>query len=121
MRLRPFASRAALLKYSRGLAPGVTRKEIEEYLRTRHTSFNRRCCIESHDTFSDLVIVAEEEAPWYCSAWPIYVAFVFALPPGRAEGGGQETRVRTLGSFPSQEQSGVLQKVELTSNGEVCL
>src|ERR1700761_3319119 len=75
------ASQAAILKYSQNLAPGVTRKEVENYLRARHTDFSRRCCLESHDTFSDLVTVAEEQAPWYCSAWPIYVAFVFALPP----------------------------------------
>jgi hypothetical protein len=33
--------------------------------------------VEQRGAFSVLVTVGQEEAPWYCSEWPDYVAFEF--------------------------------------------
>jgi hypothetical protein len=102
------ANQSALLQYSKSLTPGLTRKNVEAYLRARGTSFIQRCCMEERDAFSDLVKVGEGEKPWYCSSWTVYVAFVFAA-----------SEPVSLSSRPSD--SDVLKRVELTSNGEGCL
>jgi hypothetical protein len=96
---------SALLMYSQNLAQGLTRKDVENYLRMNRTGFVQRCCGEEKGSFSDLVKVGEEPAPWYCSSWPVFVALVFS-------------RTEAL-QLPAD--SDVLKKIELVSNGEGCL
>jgi hypothetical protein len=96
---------SALLMYSKNLAPGLTRKDVENYLRTNRTGFVQRCCGDEKGAYSDLVRVGEEPAPWYCSEWAVYVEFVFTATESPR--------------FPSG--SDVLKRIELVSNGEVCL
>src|SRR5579864_6831531 len=72
------AVQAALLNYSHNLKPGVTRKDVKDYLRAQGVGFGERCCEERGGAFSVLVQVGQEDSPWYCSEWPDYVAFEFA-------------------------------------------
>jgi hypothetical protein len=94
---------SVLLMYSKNLAPGLARKDVENYLRTSRTKFVQRCCGEEKGGYSDLVKVGEEPAPWYCGEWAVYVEFVFTAPR----------------QLPSD--SDVLKRIELVSNGEGCL
>jgi hypothetical protein len=56
----------------------MTRKDVEDYLRSRNTKFTwiwtafggRR-----ESQYADLVKIGEETAPWYCSEACVYVAF----------------------------------------------
>lgn len=98
---------AALLTYN-NLKPGATRKEVKDYLRTHGAGFRERCCYEPGGPYSVLVQVGEEDSPWFCSAWPDYVAFEFST-----------TEAYDPLSNPSD--SDLLKKVQLTSNGEGCL
>lgn len=59
----------------------MTRKELEDYLRSHHTNFTwaftayggRRV-----SQYADLVKIGEETAPWFCSEAYVYVAFEFS-------------------------------------------
>lgn len=68
----------ALQSYSHDLKPGLTRKEVENYLHAKGAVFTQMCCIEERTTYADLVKVGEESAPWYCSESYVHVAFEFA-------------------------------------------
>jgi hypothetical protein len=105
-------AKAAQLKYSEALRPGSTRKDVESYLKARGTAFGLRWPgADIHgNAFAILVKVADEDVPWYCSAWPDYVAFEFA-----------PTEQVQTGSLRSSADSDVLTQVLLTSNGEGCL
>ena len=72
------AVHAALLKYSQNLKPGLTRKEVKDYLLAQGVGFMERCCYERGGPFSVLVQVGKEYPPWFCGGWPDYVAFEFA-------------------------------------------
>ena len=99
------AVEAAFRKFSLNLKPGATRKD---FLQAQGVAFMERCCYEPSSPFSVIVRVGEENAPWYCSEWPDYVAFEFVT-----------TEPHGLGMKPSD--SDVLKIVHLTSNGEGCL
>src|SRR5947208_1970697 len=70
-----------LRSYSEVLRPGMTRREVEDYLRTRSVSFLQMCCVDQKDSsknvYDDLAKIGEEDAPWYCSEKNIYIAFEF--------------------------------------------
>jgi hypothetical protein len=87
---------------------GANRKQVKNLLQAQGVPFFERCCFESNGPFSILVRVGQENAPWYCSEWPDYVAFEFsALEAPRSP-------LRIL-------ESDVLKLIHLTSNGEGCL
>ncbi len=75
---REVAYKSALNSYSTALKPGMTRKEVEDYLRGNAVGFQQMCCIDERSAFADLVKIGKEDAPWYCSEQNIYVAFQFA-------------------------------------------
>lgn len=81
---REIAYQSALHSYSDVLKPGMTRKEVEDYLRTRNIGFRQMCCVEPTDfskgVYDDLTKVGQEEAPWFCSQKNVYVAFHFTGP-----------------------------------------
>ena len=62
----------------RMLKPGLSRRQVKDYLQAHATVFGERCCYEERDAFAVIVKVGEEDVPWYCSEWPDYVAFEFA-------------------------------------------
>jgi hypothetical protein len=52
---RDAAYEAILSAYAQNLKPGMTRKEVEEYLRARGSPFAQMCCIQQR-TLADLVL-----------------------------------------------------------------
>jgi hypothetical protein len=70
----------ALKAYSDALHPGLMRKDVEDYLRSRNTEFTSMWASFSdrrESQYADLVKIGEETAPWYCSEAYVYVAFEF--------------------------------------------
>ena len=81
-RKREAAYQSALLSYTQVLKPGMTRKEVEDYLRARNTDFGQTCCdvgVQPHPKHSldDITRVGQEDAPWFCSEHYVFVAFQF--------------------------------------------
>ena len=69
---------ARLQSYSDILKPEMTRKNVEDYLRTKGVAFTRLCCIDERSAYADLVKIGTEKHPWYCEAHNVYIAFQFA-------------------------------------------
>lgn len=72
---------STLRTYAEALHPGATRRQVEEYLRSRnvhftwvYTAFGGR----TKSQYADLVKIGEESAPWYCSEEYVYVALEFS-------------------------------------------
>lgn len=72
----------------RDLKPGVSRKEVEDYLRARNIEFGHACCaatiLNSYsanrplvDAFDDWVPLRGEKRPWPCGTADVYIAFEF--------------------------------------------
>ncbi len=104
-------TQAALSLYSRHLKPGLSRKEVKNYLRAHDTQFSESCCYGERHTFETSVWVGEnkDEKPWYCSEMPIYVVFEFTPGP----------QVETPEITPSD--SDVLKQIQLVTTGTGCL
>jgi hypothetical protein len=69
---------AVLKGYSDNLRPGMSRREVESYLRRRGHPFQRMCCVgRPLSANADLVRIGQERAPCYCSEYRVYVAFEF--------------------------------------------
>ncbi len=79
---------SALSAFLRDLKPGVSRKEVEDYLHTRNLEFARACCaatiLNSYtpnralmDAYDDWVPLREEWRPWPCGGAYVYIAFEF--------------------------------------------
>lgn len=65
--------------YTEVLKPGMTRNEVEAFLRGDGVSFFiffPRWLAEDH-AYADLVKIGQEEHPWYCSEQDVYIAFHF--------------------------------------------
>jgi hypothetical protein len=81
-RKREAAYEVILRSYAQVLKPGMTRKEVEDYLRARNRLFRQMCCVNqnrfSQNVYDDLTNIGQEDAPWFCSEKNIYVAFQFA-------------------------------------------
>ena len=70
----------ALKAYSEALHPGMTRKDIEEYLRSRKTQFRSELGPvggRPESQWADLVKIGEE-ATFSCSKVYVYLAFEFS-------------------------------------------
>jgi hypothetical protein len=81
-RKREAAYQSVLLSYTGVLKPGMTRKEVEDYLRARTVDFSQMCCVDeaqAHPKHSldDITKVGQEDAPWFCSEHYVFVAFQF--------------------------------------------
>lgn len=79
---------SALSPYLRDLKPGVSRKEVEDYLNAKRIKFGRGCCaattLNSYtpnralvDTLDDWVPLREEMRPWPCGTADVSIAFEF--------------------------------------------
>jgi hypothetical protein len=82
---REAAYQSALRSFSKDLRPGMTRKEVEDYLRARNVKFRQMCCVDANERFStnvydDLAKIGQEDAPWVCNEKNVYVAFQFIGP-----------------------------------------
>lgn len=67
-----------LQRYSKAVIPGMTRTQVESYLRDQSTSFEQMCCIDEHSAYADLVLLGRERLLFPCDHEGIYVAFQFA-------------------------------------------
>jgi len=82
MAKREVGYEAALRTYAEALHPGLTRKDVEDNLRSRNIKFTEITSNfgERRNRHADLVELGEEETPiwmWYCGKQYIDVAFVF--------------------------------------------
>jgi hypothetical protein len=79
---REVVYQATLQSYQQVLKPGISRKEVEDYLRERKQTFTQSCCVDRKEfpkrSRDDLVKIGAEDAPWFCSENAVYVAFQFA-------------------------------------------
>jgi hypothetical protein len=80
---REIGYQSPLHSYSQVLKPGMTRKDVEDYLRAKDTPFQHICCIDERSAYADITKIGKEGAPWYCSEQNIYVAFQFAAAERR--------------------------------------
>ena len=78
---REAAYQDALKSYSDALKPGVTRKDVEDYLHSKGTPYVTTCCALERSASSVLVKIGTEKHPWYCSERVVYIAFVFVDEP----------------------------------------
>jgi hypothetical protein len=71
---------ATLRTYQQVLTPGMTRKQVEDYLHAENVPYTQLCCVESvhKHSFDDITKIGHERKPWYCSENNVYVAFVFS-------------------------------------------
>ena len=74
---REAAYQTALQSYTEALKPGMTRMDVEDYLRAKGASFHQMCCSLERTAFADLVKIGQEKHPWYCSEHNVYIAFQF--------------------------------------------
>jgi hypothetical protein len=107
---RATASRAAALSnYEQRLRPGMSRKDVKDYLRTKGITFLEQCCNGvPGSAFSVLIPVGEEGTHWYCETVPDYVSLEFVATERHEPGAG-----------PSN--SDVLREVNLTRGGCIFL
>ncbi|HTQ61428.1 MAG TPA: hypothetical protein VMI32_14470 [Candidatus Solibacter sp.] len=75
---REAAYQARLHSYSDVLKPGMSRKNVEDYLRGKGVAFGQLCCIDEKSAFADLVYIGKEKHPWYCEKHNVFIAFQFA-------------------------------------------
>jgi len=77
-RQREAAYQSALRSYSEVLLPGMSRTQVEEFLRRGDKPFRQMCCMgPPKNAWDDLIKIGEESAPWYCSQHNVYVGFEF--------------------------------------------
>src|SRR6266849_9296601 len=75
---RQAAYQSKLQSYAEALKPGMTRKNLEDYLREKGVAFGQLCCIDEPSAYADLVKIGKERHPWYCEEHNVYIAFQFA-------------------------------------------
>jgi hypothetical protein len=98
---------AVLRGYSGALRSGMSRREVESYLRFRGRSFRQMCCIRApRKAYADLVKIGEEKAPWYCNKSNVYVAFEFETtePHSISTDARDSDRLDTVSLFPWLEE-----------------
>ena len=75
-----------LAQYAVELKPGMTREQVERRLQTNGKGFKQMCCVAnfkgeyvSFDRagYDDLVKIAKESVPFFCSENNVYIAFEF--------------------------------------------
>jgi len=86
--------------YTEIFKPGVTRRQVEIYLRNNGKQIVQMCCMNvAHNAYDTLTKIGEERAPWYCEAHNIYMGFQFS-----AEGSHE---------FPEAHDSDVLTGIQI--------
>ena len=73
---RQASYRAKVDVYRSILKPGISREEVEAYLRQTGAPYQRSCC--EPGVFSDLARIGHEAPGWVCRSWDVYVEFSFA-------------------------------------------
>jgi len=81
MEKREVGYQSALMGYSQDFQPGLTRKEVEDRLRSKGASFGQIWTSfggRRESDYADIVKIGEESAPWYCSEAYVYIALEFS-------------------------------------------
>ncbi len=62
---REIAYQSAVLSYSERFRPGMTRKEVEDYLRAKNIGLQQMCCVgdSPKSVWDDLTKIGQESAP----------------------------------------------------------
>jgi hypothetical protein len=99
---------AVLAKYSQALKSGVTRKQVEDYLRVQNVKFGQQCCNDEHHVFATVVRVGQEDPPLGCSSLGVVFFEFTAVEPER---------------YPIRPPSDgdILIELHLGTQGETCL
>lgn len=99
-----------LKSYQQILKPGMNRKEVEDYLRSRKQTFSQSCCVDPKEfqkhSWDDLVKIGAEDAPWFCSERAVYVAFQFGentQPHKDTWGADDLDTLKTVGIYSRME------------------
>jgi hypothetical protein len=108
-RRRDAGYQAQLAAYSAALKPGTTRKDVEDYLRSKGRDFQQMCCMNRppKNAYDDLTTIGREPHAWYCSAHNVYVGFEFV------SSGSHE--------FPEAHDSDTMKSVQIYHWLEGCL
>jgi hypothetical protein len=92
-----------LHSYSSALTNGMTREQVEDYLRKRGVGFGKICCLAQGETSADITKIGYERGPWYCNGYEVYVGFEFTGP------------------LASEDPAANLKKVSIVSLPDDCL
>lgn len=82
---RQRAYESILRSYSVGLTNGMTREQVEDYLRKRGVEFGEICCLAQSDSYAEITKIGYERGPWYCDGYEVYIGFEFRGPPASQE------------------------------------
>ena len=103
---REASYQSAQRAYSEVFKPGMSRKQVEDYLRSRNVAFHQMCCSDDKEfpkgAYDDYVKIGQEEAPWFCSESNVYIDFHFIHPqpnPVRFDAEDSDT-LKTISIFP---------------------
>jgi len=75
---REAAYQATMKSYSEALKPGTTRREVEDYLRARQTTFGRWGGTLKDPAQTDVITIGKLWKPWFCSEHNVYIKFHFS-------------------------------------------
>jgi hypothetical protein len=104
---RALMYQAALDSYSQALQPGMTRKEVEDYLGTKNAPLHHMCCVKvkgsSNGAYDDLTKIGQEDPPWFCSQNNVYIAFLFIGPKRAVTTADPSDRLTSIELFPHLE------------------
>lgn len=98
-------TKAALISYDQVLKPGMTRKEVEDYLRANKASFDHTCCVEGPNkrSLDDLIKIGTRHFPVPCGDESYYVALIFndqtEHPPVANSGTDDLDTLRSITTF----------------------
>jgi hypothetical protein len=98
--------------YSDVLKPGMSRKDVEDYLHNKGAAFRQMCCMGPNGmgVYDDLTKIGTERAPWNCSEHNVYIGFAF----------NPKVPVPTKGG-PDANDSDILKEVRIFRWLEGCL
>lgn len=79
--IREATYEAKLRSFTQVLEPGMTRKQVQDYLHTNNVTYSEGCCVVfdksvHRQSFDDWVKVGKEHH-WYCHENWVYIAFQF--------------------------------------------
>jgi hypothetical protein len=103
-------------QYASNLKPGMNREQVERYLQTNGKRFRQMCCVADfrgvHASlvtggWDDLIKIAGETTPWFCSENNVYIALEFN-PKSQSE-------------LPDTNGSDILKRVAIFHQLEGCM
>jgi hypothetical protein len=108
--VREASYQAALDTYKGALERGMTRAEVEAYLKRNRTEVHPKCClIRDEGAWEDFIEIGQEPPPWYCSAHQVYIALAFRRTDGQKP------------SQPEAHETDVLTDITMLHLNEKCL